>query len=189
MSVTPEERAEWRRLADAATTGPWEAYGITVAARTDPGDCMGCSGLLSPAHLPENHIVEVAEANIPDARFIAAAREAVPALLDALDAADAELDRLHSWRGLMELLDEHYPEDIFPTGPDSAGRDFGPRIVSLMRNLDAVRAERDEALAAIERVRDRAGYYAQLPHSEDCSDGDCARHVGDEILSDLDGAA
>lgn len=41
-----------------------------------------------------------------DGDFIAEARSLIPALL-------AEVERLHSWQGLMSLLDEHYPETIF----------------------------------------------------------------------------
>ena len=52
-----------------------------------------------------------------------------------------EIDRLHTWDGLMELLDEHWPEDIFPTLPDTDKRDPGPRIVSLLRMVDRLRAE------------------------------------------------
>lgn len=50
----------------------------------------------------------------------------------------AEIERLHSWDGLMELLDEHWPEDIFPTLPDTDKRDPGPRIVSLLRMVDRI---------------------------------------------------
>lgn len=48
-------------------------------------------------------------------------------------------DQLASWDFLMELLDEHYPADVFPTLPDTERRDPGPRIVSLIRHLDAAR--------------------------------------------------
>lgn len=58
------------------------------------------------------------------------------AYLDVL----AERDRLHTWDGLMALLNEHYPEDIFPTLPDSPRRDPGPRIVSLIRTIDRLRS-------------------------------------------------
>jgi len=64
-----------------------------------------------------------------DAHFVAAARSLVPELI-------AEVERLHSWDGLMSLLDEHYPEDIFPTMADRDDRDPGPRIISLLRMLD-----------------------------------------------------
>ena len=48
----------------------------------------------------------------------------------------SELERLHSWAGLMELLDEHWPADLFPTLEDDPGRDAGARIVSLLRWVD-----------------------------------------------------
>jgi len=53
----------------------------------------------------------------------------------------AELERLNSWHGLMSVLDEKYPEDIFPTREDDDARDPGPRIVSLVRWVDRLRAE------------------------------------------------
>ena len=64
-----------------------------------------------------------------DARFIAQARTLVPELV-------AEVEKLHSWDGLMSLLDEHWPDDIFPTTEDREDRDPGPRIVSLLRRVD-----------------------------------------------------
>ena len=51
----------------------------------------------------------------------------------------AEVERLHSWNGLMSLLDEHYPESVFPTLEDDEGRDVGPRIVSLLRRINHLR--------------------------------------------------
>jgi hypothetical protein len=78
MTMTPEQRAEWRALADAATEGPWEdADGIVYRARQG----RALAELLGTGR-SEN------------AAFIAAAREAVLALLDALDAAEAEVERL-----------------------------------------------------------------------------------------------
>lgn len=55
-----------------------------------------------------------------------------------------EVERLHSWDGLMELLDEHWPADIFLDRETAAERsaDDGPRVIALIRALDAVRAER-----------------------------------------------
>lgn len=63
------------------------------------------------------------------------------------DRARAEVERLHSWAGLIELLDEHWPEDIFPTLPDDKGRALGPRLVSLIRMNDQLRARLAEAKA------------------------------------------
>jgi hypothetical protein len=72
------------------------------------------------------------------------------------DAALAERDRLHTWHGLMSVLDQHYPPNV-PLGPDS---DPGPRILALTRALDAARAElatarRDAAADALLMVRQR----------------------------------
>lgn len=79
-------------------------------------------------------------------------------LIDAhTEQLRAELDRLHSWAGLFELLDEHWPADIFPTLADREGRDPGPRIVSLIRWVEQLRAERDEALGKLAKVQDLLG--------------------------------
>lgn len=54
-----------------------------------------------------------------------------------------ELERLHTWDGLMSLADEHYPTDIFPHlagQPDDPDRDPGPRILLLIREVDRLRA-------------------------------------------------
>ena len=65
-----------------------------------------------------------------------------------------------TWDGLLALLDEVYPDDVFPTLPDDPARDAGPRAVSLIRyarrveaERDALRAERDALAAQVERVR------------------------------------
>ena len=61
--------------------------------------------------------------------------------------ADA-VEQLQTWDGLMSLLDEHYPSDVFVGGESS---DPGPRIVGLVRELEAERA-RVAALEAEIRV-------------------------------------
>lgn len=53
-----------------------------------------------------------------------------------------EVERLHSWDGLMSLVDEHYPEDIFLTKADDERRDPGLRIISLLRQLDRANHDR-----------------------------------------------
>ena len=51
------------------------------------------------------------------------------------DRLAAELAELHTWRGLMTLLDEHWPADVF----DGSSNDPGARIVVLMREIDLLR--------------------------------------------------
>ena len=65
-------------------------------------------------------------------------------VVEILESLAEERARLHSWDGLMSLLDEHYRESTFPTLPDDDARDPGPRIVSLIRHLDAARVENAE---------------------------------------------
>jgi hypothetical protein len=55
------------------------------------------------------------------------------------DRLAAELAELHSWRGLMSLLDEHWPADVFDGSSDDS--DPGPRIVFLVRQVDLLRRE------------------------------------------------
>lgn len=53
----------------------------------------------------------------------------------------AELDRLHTWEGLMSLLDRHWPEDLFPKRHDIDESDPGPCVVSLLRWLDELQTD------------------------------------------------
>lgn len=71
------------------------------------------------------------------------ARDKIGALGRDLKLSLAEQDRLvgqlnalHSWAGLMSLLDEHYPAQIF-TGESG---DEGPRVVALIRAVDSLTA-------------------------------------------------
>lgn len=82
---TSEERAEWAKLADAATEGPWEwTEGLGGRKRLLGADgsreVLLCAALLWPAG--------------PDASLIAAAPTAVPALLADVERLTAERDAL-----------------------------------------------------------------------------------------------
>jgi len=46
-----------------------------------------------------------------------------------------------SWGELMELLDECWPAEFFPTLEDDPTRDAGARIVSLLRWVDMLQAQ------------------------------------------------
>lgn len=97
--MTKQERDELRRLCEAATPGPWNVkrlvdnHGVPystlceVWAFVDPNVCS----------LWANR-----GTNLSDANFIAAAREAIPRLLDVIDEAHAEIDRLQA------LIDSDY---------------------------------------------------------------------------------
>ena len=92
-------------------------------------------------------------------RLIASLADALAEQSQQREAAEAEVERLHSWDGLMGLLDEHWPAEIFPTLPDSDQRDSGPRIVSLLRWVDA--AEAALATARADALEEAAQEYSQ----------------------------
>ena len=74
--MTDDELKELRRLADAATPGPW--YAGHSYEQGDPGTYVG----------QENDwriiVCDDQEPRVEDAAFIAAAREAIPKLLDEI---------------------------------------------------------------------------------------------------------
>lgn len=108
-----EQLREWQRLADEATPGPWSAadeHGL-LGPDASPAWCVSQMRpgyeSMSPT---EGYIGDVAETSLggrnamdePNAAFIAAAREAVPALLAdraALAARLAEVEgEVERWR-------------------------------------------------------------------------------------------
>jgi hypothetical protein len=83
------DRARLRELADAATEGPWIWHQIhgdkperAISARTYCTSGGTCVLVFNP----ERHFVRS-----EDATFMAAARSAVPALLDRIDELEASL--------------------------------------------------------------------------------------------------
>jgi hypothetical protein len=124
-----------KEVLKGTTPGPWtrgrEIDGwrsgrfTVVFAPTDGGPGLPPAKRVVTVDQTRAHHDTEAEANVA---FIAEAHSLVPELI-------AEIERLHTWDGLMSLLDEYYPEDIFPTMEDREDRDPGPRIISLIRQL------------------------------------------------------
>lgn len=84
---TKEQRDSWQRLSDAATAGPWKAERpIPGFLRFVVADVLGWG--IYPATNEPTHGVPAGD----DADFIAAAREAVPALLQDVAALTTERD-------------------------------------------------------------------------------------------------
>ena len=114
---------------------------------------------------------EIAERAAKETR--AAARKIVD-VADARDAAVEQLERLHSWGGLLELLDEHWPTDIFPA-PESIDaaksqtrRDTGPVILGLIRWVDKLSADLAAARQQLDRVRAEAADAALKWAASEC---------------------
>lgn len=84
-----------------------------------------------------------------------------------LEAA-GEIERLHSWKGLMSLLDEHYPSDIFEEGP--LAKEPGTRIFTLIREVDRLKAIVEE--------------HIHFVHSDGDSDIDASRY--EELLTGIE---
>lgn len=82
VTVHPIDTEALRRLADQATPGPW---------RIDEHGPSPLASIVSTADDRPWGWVEVGRSIGDDASFIAAAREAVPELLDQLDKAEARI--------------------------------------------------------------------------------------------------
>ena len=80
--ITQEQLARWRALADAATPGPWEQV-------AESGEWW-----ISGPDIERHFVIDTTNGvNAQNADFIAAAREAVPALLAEVERLTAEVRR------------------------------------------------------------------------------------------------
>lgn len=84
--MTDEQLQEWSVLAEAATPGPWKSGWNWQDTISDGKSAWG----EGPVHVGEK-LSQVAPQAIADAAFIAAAREAVPALVAEVRRLRAEL--------------------------------------------------------------------------------------------------
>lgn len=85
------DRSELRRLCEAATPGPWRLHKHAHAHVTSGGgeNVANCGGAQRNFDREQQFSQQ-----IDNATFVAAARTALPALLDALEAAEARERRL-----------------------------------------------------------------------------------------------
>ena len=81
--ITPAQLAEWRRIADAATKGPWRADEYVV--------CDAAGNYIANASARVAFWSPIAGRDRPNAAFIATARTAMPALLDEVERLEAQL--------------------------------------------------------------------------------------------------
>ena len=147
---TDAERAEWGRLCEEATPGPWTTGGphlIDIAAHdayiggTSMADARGRA----------------------DARFVATARTALPRLLAALSAVEGERDeaRLHrdQWRRYCEGARETVAmlTAALPTDEDLADdEDATVQAIRVEQERDTARAEVAELRATLDNERGRS---------------------------------
>lgn len=120
---TPLDLAELRRLEKAATSGPWTASNCAIDGPFTPKGRVG-SGFIANAmkRRPEDPLAQ------HDAVFIAAARNALPALLDLVDAQRKEIEVANAaLRKLATCLNDVYLTQYL-AGDDEASK----RIVEVL---------------------------------------------------------
>jgi hypothetical protein len=102
MTLTPEERAAWRRLAEAATKGPWKLIQSAGITRIQPPDVDGDMALPLLWQDDDAQVdLFLAEGDWP---YIAhSSPDRILALLDALEAAE---------RRIAALCDAHEEQHV-----------------------------------------------------------------------------
>ena len=154
--MTTADRNRLRKLADAATPGPWEntRNGVqqTIGAATKVGDYK-YEGV---GIVPEEYVRQ------EDAEFIAAARTAVPALLDALASAE---DRATQAKARIRHLEATAQITVRKALRAEASRDEWRQAA-----LD----ERGAALDLLEQIKVRDRRIQAVQHLVDQAD-----HAGD----------
>ena len=173
--MTTIDRGRLRRLADAATPGPWVM----------DDDSRGLVGPWIDGVSEEGTAREIADCTWTDgtdAEFIAASREAVPELLDALTRAEAQSEarrqqtkywkeRAEVFEAKMNELDRAY---ISEHGQRSRAEDEQDRLKDkLARRSETVSRlleERNNAEARIQAVRDLHRRSTIYDHVDGCPD-------------------
>lgn len=132
-------------------TEPSPDYAITLQDRLTAGIVEAATPLLDA-----EAAAAVSEAQAEGERMVEGVRLLWKVDMKAAREAEAEVERLHSWDGLLSLLDEHWPEGIFPTSADGR-RDTGPRLVAAIRRAKSAEAE-VERLRALVGDEDQPGW-------------------------------
>ena len=143
-TVTTEQVAEWRRLADEATPGEWTGYHSHSDCESVIYDPVGNGGILFVA--PDRDTGgEQAERNV---MFAIAARAAVPTLCDALEAAWAERDAaLAHWRNWSAIRQDLADTNArmwreAETARQTEGQQAAAEIAKLTAERDALAGEK-----------------------------------------------
>lgn len=152
------DRAELRRLAEAASPGPWAVSDDTKRGRpycvdTPWSDATGSGlNLIAEVHegAPRETLAETDNAKGANAAFIAASRTAVPALLDALDAAEAERDDFDQQ---VQQYRERNREVVRAANLSAAGcAEFGARVGMALERAKAPKMHGTACLTASDRI-------------------------------------
>lgn len=158
--LTPEDRDRLRELAENATPGPWmfdrdqrDGWMVVFGGNEHPHgyNIIGSNEYLEPA----------------DAVFIAAARTAVPALLDMLGQAEAERDRQRAFKNEAHQFADRVIQEV----ADAAGIRVADDGWALDDITAAIRQARtDHARAQVDRVRSLHREFPIYDHEDTCPD-------------------
>lgn len=182
--ITPATIARLRELDAAATPVPW------AASEWYCNDSEGGWAAIGPHHLAETDDIDdgpdgqLHKAAKADAALIAAMRNALPALLDQLDAQAAEIDllrrqteELEKWKGLALVAEEVTDAriaDLLENDAKATGHSFSDaaavfqrKATRLQRELDVIRASRDDLEDERHRLAVKAeGYQSRVAELE-----------------------
>lgn len=121
--------AELRRLWEAATKGEWVA--------PDSGDdCLYASAEMMGQRRPIAHFVR-----LPNRKFIVAAHNALPALLDELEAAREEIAELKQGIASANSASQSYYEKILWYQSQVPERDRRMKAIGAAEELERLNAE------------------------------------------------
>ena len=141
--------AQWKRLAEEATEGPWEAARNRPVSGSDFYSVdAGDEIVASPGLVPDRAGPQASA----DVDFIAASRQAVPALIAEVEALRAERDAAREFAAAWKECARSNAE-----GRRFAEGHIHKWEVKFFAQLDYAlrrRDERDAALARIEKVRE-----------------------------------
>lgn len=112
---------ELRKLADAATPGPWEAGDVWVYTKPIYSDDNRLSDVLGMKFADEDRASSEHARGLRNAEVIAAARTAVPELLDRLAAAEAKLAAVEALHQPVAMV-PGVEETLVCDGCDNPGR-------------------------------------------------------------------
>lgn len=156
MILTPEQRAlvdGARERSNAATEGPWSVYsaklGMFMGQRVSVDAVNGEEGSWVSAIITTGHWFHVSEGEVtlPDATFIAHARQDVPALCDLVDELEGRLrertEAAKSWDALAVARLQTITE-------------YNARIVQLEERLKKAATERETEVSQYEADIERA---------------------------------
>ena len=119
----PDPVAEARKMLDGVTPGPWAPDG------EDQGSAWGMAWSVSRAENILDCVADAVDAE-ETARFIAWTREGVPALLDTIEALQAEVARMReALTCIADRCDEFHVMSISSIGRDPAKYGSGYSMV------------------------------------------------------------